>query len=321
MGARRLRLLAVAAMLVAAVATALSSCAADDPPPTVFGLNVLSLEDLSGAETELGHSAGVVGVFRDFASHPDFPLAEAQAVADRGSVLLIAWEPWESERGTPVQPDMAPERVLAGDFDPLIDSWAAQTAAFGEPVMIRFAPEMNGDWRPWSPGVAGGTSQDYIDMWRYVVDRFRDAGVTNARWVWNPYVESGEATPMAALYPGDDYVDYVALDGFNWGNVREWGWQSYDDIFASSVEQLVAIAPDKPWMIAEVGCAPGPEKAAWTQALFTRAHADGATAVVWFEVDKETDWRITSDPQATRVVSDLLTNSGWLIGARPQQAW
>ena len=321
MGARRLRLLAVGAALVAAVATAFSGCAADDPPPTVFGLNVLGWEDLSRAESELGQTAGVVGVFRDFASHPEFPLAEAQAAADRGSVLLIAWEPWESERGTEVQPDMAPDRVLAGDFDPLIDSWAADVAAFGDPLMIRFAPEMNGDWRPWSPGVAGGTSQEYVDMWRYVVDRFRVAGVSNVRWVWNPYVESGESTPMAQLYPGDDYVDYVALDGFNWGSAREWGWQSYNDIFASSVDRLDAIAPDKPWMIAEVGCAPGRAKADWTEELLTRAHADGASAVVWFEVDKETDWRITSDPKATRVVSDLLSNSGWLIGAEPQRVW
>ena len=74
-------------------------------------------------------------------------------------------------------------------------------------------------------------------------------------------------------------------------------------------------------MIAEVGSAPGNQKAAWTQALFTRAHADGAVAVVWFEVDKETDWRITSDPKTTRVVSDLLTNSGWLTGSPPQGGW
>lgn len=236
-------------------------------------------------------------------------------------MLLIAWEPWDSERGTQVQPDMSPERVLAGDFDALIDAWATDAAAFSEPVMIRFTPEMNGDWRPWSPGVSGGTSQDYIDMWRYVVDRFGEAGATNVRWVWNPYVESGESTPMADLYPGDAYVDYVALDGFNWGSAREWGWQSYDEIFALSVEQLDSIAPGKPWMIAEVGCAPGSQKAEWTRTLLTRAHADGAVAVVWFEVDKETDWRITSDPKATRVVSDLMSNSGWLNGSTPQPVW
>jgi beta-mannanase len=309
-----------AAVIVVAV-TALTGCAPVNTPPTVLGLNVVDWEDVGRAEAQLGHTTGVIGVFRDFVSTPDFPLVEAQAAVDRGSVLLIAWEPWESERGTRVQPDMAPERVLAGDFDVLIDSWAADAAAFAGPVMIRFAPEMNGDWRPWSPGVVGGTTQDYVNMWRYVVTRFQDAGATNVRWVWNPYVESGESTPMAEMYPGDDYVDYVALDGFNWGDVREWGWQSYDDIFASSVNRLSAIAPDKPWLIAEVGSAPGSEKADWTAALLARAHEDGASAVVWFEVDKETDWRITANEETTRAVSLLLSESGWLTGADPERAW
>lgn len=322
MGAKTWRVLAAGAVLMSAIATATSGAAtaAPSPPETVFGLNVLSWEDLRRAETKLGQTTGIVGVYRDFVYQPNFPLLEAQAAAARGSVLLIAWEPWAAERGTSVQPDMAPDRVLAGDFDPLIESWAASTASFGSTVMIRFAPEMNGNWRPWSPGVAGGTSQDYVDMWRYVVDRFEAAGATNVRWVWNPFVETAEATPMAELYPGDAYVDYVALDGFNWGK-SGWGWQSYDDIFASSVDRLDDIAPEKPWMIAEVGCAPGGKKADWTKALLTRARSDGASAVVWFEINKEADWRITSDRKATRVVSDLMSKSGWLTGAQPQRVW
>lgn len=41
MGAKKLRLLAVWAMMAAAVAAAFSGCAAEDQPPTVFGLNVV----------------------------------------------------------------------------------------------------------------------------------------------------------------------------------------------------------------------------------------------------------------------------------------
>lgn len=323
MGTRKPLQWAARAVVASLVATTMAACAfaGSSRSQTVLGLNVLSWEDVQQAETTLGHTTGIVSVFRDFASHPDFPVTEARAAVDQGSTLMIAWEPWESERGTQEQPDMSPDRVLAGNFDPLIDSWAGAAAAFADPVMIRFAPEMNGDWRPWSPGVVGGTSQDYIDMWRYVVGRFEAADATNVRWVWNPYVESGESTPMADLYPGDDYVDYVAVDGFNWGSVRDWGWQSYDDIFASSVDQLGVVAPDKPWLIAEVGCAPGSAKAEWTEELLTRANEDGAVAVVWFEVDKETDWRITADSESTRVVSSLLSESSWLAGADLERDW
>lgn len=280
--------------------------------PTVFGMNVVSWTQLVTAEKKLGQQAGVVGLYRDFGKHSAFPLTEARNAAARGSQLLIAWEPWDSERGTIAQPDMTPATVLAGNYNQLLDSWASSAKTFGKPVMIRFAPEMNGDWRPWSPGVAGGTTTDFNKMWRYVVDRFDAAGVTNVRWVWSPYVEVAESVPMKQLYPGDAYVDYVAIDGFNWGSTRVWGWQSYDDIFASSVARLAEVAPGKPWMIAEVGCAPGGKKAEWTQALFTRAQKDGAAAVVWFEVNKETDWRVTADKKTTQAVARLLSNTGWL---------
>ena len=44
--------------------------------------------------------------------------------------------------------------------DALIDRWAAQVAAYRRPVMLRFAAEMNGDWRPWAIGVNGNRADE-----------------------------------------------------------------------------------------------------------------------------------------------------------------
>ncbi len=77
--------------------------------------------------------------------------ALAGAINDRGAVPLISWEPWDWDGGTE-QPAYALRRILAGDHDALIDRWAIEIAAYRRPVMLRFAPEMNGDWRPWSIG-------------------------------------------------------------------------------------------------------------------------------------------------------------------------
>jgi beta-mannanase len=282
--------------------------------PTAFGLNVWTLAELDASQSAIGSPPAVVGVFRDWAHAPNFPTALAASVASRGASLMIAWEPWDSWRDTASQPAYRLNNIALGKYDALVNRWAKQARDFRRPVLIRFAPEMNGDWRPWSTGVNGNPAGSYVRAWRHVVDRFRTVGATNVEWVWNPYVEVGESTPMAASYPGASYVDWTALDGYNWGSVRQWGWQSYDDIFASSVRRLKVLAPTKPWMMAEIGCAPGTGKPAWISDTFSRARSDGAGAIVWFEFSKETDWRIASTPGAAAALRSLLRAGGWQVG-------
>ena len=121
---------------------------------TLFGLNVPSLQALDESESALRARPAIIGTFADWEHAPDFPIALARAINDRGAVPLISWEPWDWDGGTE-QPAYALRRILAGDHDALIDRWATQVAAYRRPVLLRFAPEMNGDWRPWSTGLNG----------------------------------------------------------------------------------------------------------------------------------------------------------------------
>ena len=41
----------------------------------------------------------------------------------------------------------------------------------------------------------------------------------NVIWVWSPYFSRDNCTAFGKVYPGDAYVDWVALDGYNWGTV------------------------------------------------------------------------------------------------------
>ena len=34
----------------------------------------------------------------------------------------------------------------------------------------------------------------------------------------------------------------MAVDGYNWGTTRRWGWQSYTDIFAPTVREFGTLA-------------------------------------------------------------------------------
>jgi beta-mannanase len=256
---------------------------------------VPSLEALDEAEAALGVRAGIVGTFADWANAPDFPREWVRDVEARGALPLISWEPWDALDGRAEQPAYELAEIAGGRHDALVDHWAAQVAAHRRPVMLRFAAEMNGDWLPWSTGVNGNHPGAYVAAWRRVRARFRRAGAANALWVWNPIAAYDGATALWELVPGERDVDWLAADGYNWGTARASGWQTYDDLFAATLAELRELAPIRPVMIAETGCAPDPRKAAWVADAFASAQAGGVDALVWFEFAKETDWGLTHD--------------------------
>jgi len=87
------------------------------------------------------------------------------------------------------------------------------------------------------------------------------------------------------------------MDGYNWGAARSWSnWQSFREIFSQLHSDY---AGRKPLMICEVGCAEvGGNKAAWIEEMGSDLVSRFAAvrALVWFDADKETDWRINSSP-------------------------
>jgi hypothetical protein len=116
-------------------------------------------------------------------------------------------------------------------------------------VLIRFAHEMNGGWSwPW----LNQSPADYIAAWKRIVSRFGNLGATNAEWVWSPNVISGSANDFSPWYPGDAYVDWTGLDGYNWGSVYN-VWRTFREVFQNSIGVITALSP-RGIIIAETGC-------------------------------------------------------------------
>lgn len=211
----------------------------------------------------------------------EFPNESHEADAAAGRTPLLAWYP---------PPDLA--AVAAGDWDALISARAAAAAEFGRPLLVRFAAEFNGAWS----GVHG-RQREFIAVWRHLVTAFRRA--PNVRWVWCPYAlrPTSAADDWRTYWPGGNYVDWVGMDGYNWGTSRAWSsWESFAEIFGRLYADY---RRRKPLMICEVASAElGGDKAAWIRDM--HAALDGrfadVRALVWFDVNKETDWRVDSSP-------------------------
>jgi len=147
-----------------------------------------------------------------------------------------------------------------------------------------FGHEMNGDWFTWGyvNGHNGNTPQDFIDAFRYVVDVFRDAGADNVSWVWT--INASWTDDFSVAFPGEDYVDRMGMNGFNWGDFpkgthQTWeadfyrDWRDFEEIFGQwdpynpngvhNYNRLCELDPDAPIIIGEFASTPEPATAAF----------------------------------------------------------
>lgn len=229
-----------------------------------------------------------------------------------GSIPLITWEPWNYNI---YDSKYALINIINGHFDSYIWEWATAAKSWGHPFFIRFGHEMNGKpWYPWQIGVNGNTSDQYIKAYRKVVDIFRAAGANNVSWVWNPNVSYPGSTSLWELYPGDSYVHWVGLNGYNLA-YNSYEWKSFSTIYNQSLNELSQIAPSKKIMIGEISSSEtGGSKSGWIwDALKTQIPNQGRIkAMVWFNHIDRYDFRIQSSYASKIAFHDAIQNGVYL---------
>ncbi len=236
------------------------------------------------------------------------------AMRAHGSIPLVTWDPWNPSLGAN-QPTYSLQNIINGNSDSYIVRWAQASKAWGHPYFLRFAPEMNGYWFPWSEQVNGNKAGQFVLAWRHVHDIFTAQGATNVTWVWSPNIIFSNSIPLGELYPGDSYVDWSAMDGYNWGTVGAWhSWTPFTSIFQQTYQALLAITY-KPIMIAETASTEqGGNKAAWIADAFTTQLVNNfprIRAFIWFDIDKETDWRIESSPASQNAFAAAMQSGAY----------
>ncbi|HET6919785.1 MAG TPA: glycosyl hydrolase, partial [Jiangellaceae bacterium] len=196
----------VAAVLGVVMVTGCGTGSREELGPRVFGVAVEGtppgLSQLGEIRDLVGKTPEEVTWYVSWSLHSDFPAAGAARTAASGAIPSLTWEPWDPAAGTE-QPVYALDRITAGDHDAYIGRWAEQVRSYGDPVVIRFAHEMNADWYPWSEQVNGNGPGEYVAAWRHVVDIFRARQVWNVTWSWSPNMPYVGGTDLAELYPGD----------------------------------------------------------------------------------------------------------------------
>jgi hypothetical protein len=243
-------------------------------------------DSLSATETMLGRKVAVRLTY--YAWNDDWTRGNTSSDLSAGRIPLVNWEPH-----TPTLDD-----IIGGVYDAMLHTRAASAKALAKPFFLDWGAEMNGNWAPWDGSHNGNSSAKYIAAYRHIHDIFVADGATNVVWAWCPNVtdEPPEAwNETLGYYPGDDYVDWTCVDGYNWGTTNGGGWQTFSQVFNKVYAKLAT--KGKPILIGEMASTEqGGDKAQWIAAMVPSLKNDFPLikGLVWFDINKETDWRIAS---------------------------
>lgn len=272
--ARRLAAVAVCAMLAGCSATA-PAARVTAPTPALGHLLI------GAAASSYGSFAASTGVAPSIVEH----YASTDTAFDPSfagpAEPLIQLEP----RG------VALASVAVGGADGWLGPYAKAVAAYGRPVILGWAPEMNGAWYTW--GYQHTTPAEYIAAWRHVVDLFRADGARNVTWIWTVNVDVGgtgnaAVTSPAPWWPGSAWVGIIGIDGYYYGPS-----QTFSSLFSPMVDAVRTLS-HTPVLLSETGAAPAAGQAAKIRDLFAGARADGLLGVVYFDLPGNRDWRLSS---------------------------
>ncbi|MEW9529033.1 glycoside hydrolase family 26 protein [Microbispora sp. NPDC049125] len=259
------------------------------------------------AERRMGRRADIVHVYHRGGEL--FPTAEEREVAKGPRLLLVNWKP-------------APERTWAeiagGAADGRVDRLADHIlATFPGRFFLTIHHEPENDVRQGG----GYSAADYAAMYRHVVTRLRQRGVRNAvtvmtymgapNWADKPW--------FGKLYPGDDVVDWVALDPYADDRVSDFAGlvdktRPEHPSWPGFYRWMQARFPAKPIMVAEWGAFERPGMPRFKRDFFEsvgRQLGDfpQIKALVYFDspLAPRGDTRFDTTPGATRAFTWLAT--------------
>ena len=113
--------------------------------------------------------------------------------------------------------------ITSGEFDDHIINIAQKIKNSGlSQISFTFVHEPEDEIRCNPNDQCMGTAAEYVSAWRHLVTLFRQQNVTNVDFMWivrdNIFGDSVPAGFPTAneIYPGDDYIDWIAADTYNY---------------------------------------------------------------------------------------------------------
>ncbi len=243
-----------------------------------------------------------------------------------GSKVVLTWCAQDAQVSGSTDSRYNYASIISGQHDAYIRQWAQSAAAWGNVFYLRLFHEMNGNWYPWGLNVNGNSPALAIQAWQHVYNIFQSVGATNVKFMWCPNVRAPiwyDPNPLASFYPGDAYVSWLGLDGYNWGLYGEQMWQvpwhTFTQIFQPTYNEMVStVSSARPVMVAETASTPGAgstDKATWITQMQNDVPAlfPNIKAVAYYNTNVLPGgvWQYDADTYSLSAVTALAADSRW----------
>ena len=168
--------------------------------------------------------------------HPRNPLTTAETLADRKA------QPWPQGSAWDVRDSIVVKSILPGGenhekfqlwMQRVSDFLATLVTADGQKVPVIWRPwhENTGSWFWWGEKLC--TAEEYKTLWNMLQDKLDADGFDNLLWAYSPGMAADLTTEKyLERYPGDDRIQLVGIDGYQWGTKED---------FMSQLDQNLAM--------------------------------------------------------------------------------
>jgi hypothetical protein len=264
------------------------------------GRSTSSAQNLADAEDDVGRQYAIDRRFYRWGT--DLPTEYDRDTADAGRIPMISLR----SRDHDTDEYIPWADIAAGGQDEYIEHIARNFEEWDQPMFFIF------DAEPESQLEQSGSPEDFVAAWRHIAAKFDDAGADRVSFMFTTTAysftpESGQAEEVASMYPGDDVVDWIASDPYNF--FKDGDWIPLSDEIQPWYVWATGNHPSKPLAFSEWGSKEDPDdpnrKAAWFhEALDSlRTQYPGVKAVVYFDERKEergtvNDWRIDTSSES-----------------------
>lgn len=296
---------AVVGLAVSADASGTAGTVAAPPTVPVSGLLVGAHEPASAQTTQpqavtalesrLGRTTGIDRSYTYWDdAQPSGTVTEDLA---RGRVPLVSIVPRRRSGGT-----ITWAAIASGAVDADIRRQATSLAAAPGGIILALHHEAD-------IATGYGTSADFVRAYRHYVSVFRSVGARNIAFAWILTPRTFTTGAADAWYPGDDVVDWIGTDAYNFGSCTSGvtGWTSLEA--SAGAFYAWGSAHGKPLVLAEYGSAADPadpgRRAQWLRdANATFRSWPNLHAAAYFDTVGTCDWRLGSDESASAVFRD-----------------
>ena len=206
---------------------------------------------VSAQDASLGRPLDIILRYHDMSTTSDgtFPNSAEEQLSQH-HLMIFSWAPvvWSTGQF------YSWETISSGALDnSVIIPEAMRLKNFGTTVFLSFAPEADT-----TAGTSQGSASQFVAAWRHVHNLFAKLKVRNVVWVWTTTGYLPHASTIAAMYPGNSYVDWIGYDPYNYFSCHNTPWESFSQTIGPFYQWLSARHFGKPIMLTEYGTSANP---------------------------------------------------------------